>query len=291
MLRVTALVLLLTLVGRAPAQDAYTITLKLPGPGDVTVCEDSVTSSMATRKLNSAGDAINEGRSRTSRQIAFRDTVLETDAKTGQATRLRRQCDKAILEDGGKGSVLPYHARIFTVERSGETCRVRFEGEAPPTEFVAQMEASFAKMKGREEIVRSLLPNRAVRVGDSWQFDAAPLLAAWPKPPQVRFTSAAAGSGKLREVSDRGGRRHGIMDFTVIAPVAGVEFGGHKAEVESDNCLKIDVTLDACIDGTSAAYTLRLSDDLTVRLRMDLPDGERVQGVISERHERTETRR
>jgi hypothetical protein len=291
MLRVTALVLLLTVTGRAAAQDACTVILKLPGPGDVTVCEDSVTSSMATRKLNAAGDAVNEGRSRTERQLAFRDTVLDTDPKTGQATRLRRQCDKAILEDGGKGSVLPYHAKIFTVERAGGACRVRFEGEAPPAEFVAQMEASFAKMQGREEIVRSLLPNRPVKPGESWQFDPSPLLAAWPKPPQVRFASATTGTGKLREVTDRGGRRHAVMDFTAIVPVTGVELGGRQAEVETENCLRIDVTLDACIDGTSAAYTLRLTDDLTVRLWLDLPGGERVRGVISERHERTETRR
>jgi hypothetical protein len=141
-------------------------------------------------------------------------------------------------------------------------------------------------------LVRGLLPGWAVRVGEPWEIDAAPLLAACPRPPQVRLgAEAAVRRGRLREVYDKHGRRHGVFEFELRLPVVAVEFGRGKAEVDAAACLQIHITLDACIDGTSAAYALRLTDELTALFEMPLPGGQRIVGHVCERHERNESRR
>ena len=55
-----------------------------------------------------------------------------------------------------------------------------------PESLVRQMEEGFRQKKDVNPL-EGMLSAKAVQVGETWSFDARPLLLAWPKPPQVRI--------------------------------------------------------------------------------------------------------
>ncbi len=286
-----AVVLSLLPCAAASAQDAYTIVLKGAGAGETTVYEDSLTTEMKTRQSNAAGVVVSSRRDHSTRCAVYQETILELDRATRQVKRLRRQCDKATLEMNGKGSLLPFHGKAFVVEKGADGCRVHFEGAAPPEDFVRELEEGFSRKKD-VDVLQTMLPKKAVRVGEAWDFDPRPLLEAWPKPPQVRLdTAKASATGKLTKAYKQGDRVFGVLEFRVEVPVGGVAFGSRQAAVEAGTRLTVAVKVEACIDGGASTFTLHLVDELAVRMQLPGPAGQQISGTISEEHVRSETRR
>jgi hypothetical protein len=285
-----ALGLTLLASGAARAQESYVIRLKGAGQGETTRYEDTLTAEMRTKQIDATGFVGADRREHSVRCTNYQETLLAIDAATHQATRLRRQCDKATLEVNGQGSVLPYHGRSFVVEHSASGCRVRFEGDAPSDAFVRELEEGFSRKKDVDPLA-AILPGKAVQPGETWSFDPRPLLAAWPKPPGVRIDEAKAATvGKLGKVYRQGDRLFGVLEFRVEATVAGVEFGRRTATPEEGTHILLTITVDACIDGGASTFSLKMVDDLTVHLQMPGPGGQRIVGVIREEHIRHETR-
>jgi hypothetical protein len=273
---------------RALAQqaEAYTLRLKPPGAGETTRYEDTLTTEMTTRQGEAAGEPL---RDHSVRRAVYRETVLERDPG-GQVKRFRRQCDAATLQLNKKENLLPFHGRAFTVERGPQGCRVQFEGQPPPADFVRQLEEGFGRKKDVNPL-EGMLPGKAVKVGETWLFDPRPLLEAWPKPVQVRTDLAkASGTGKLGKVYQRDGRRFGVLEFRVEVPVVGVDYGPRPASLEPGARLAFSLSADACIDGTASTFALRMQDELRVQVRIPGPQGRAILGSISEDHVRTETR-
>jgi hypothetical protein len=280
---------LLLPAARSEAQETYTIHLKPPDEGETTRYEDTLTTEMTTRQTDASGALVASRQDHSVRRTVYQETILQRYPMSGKIHSFRRQCERATLEVNKKETQLPYHRRAFTVERTPEGCRVYFEGPAPPEEFVHDLEEGFARKKDSDPLA-GLLPSKAVSAGESWVCDPQPLLRAWPKPDQVRVAADRAhGTGKLSKVYRRDGLLFGVLEFRVEAPVVGVEFGG-RAALESDTSLTFDVTVDACIDGAASALSLRMQDELRVRVRLPAPAGQQITATLAEEHVRTETR-
>ncbi len=277
-------------VAPAQAQEAHSIRLKPAGDGETTRFEDTLTTEMCTRQADAAGYAVAARKDRSVRRAVYQETILTRDPATGTITRLRRQCETATLEVNQKETLLPYHGKAFTVERGADGCRVRFEGTPPPEDFVRELKSGFARKKD-VNVLDALLPRRPVRPGDTWEFDAKPLLRAWPKPEQVRLNAdGAAGTGKLVKVEKRDGRLFGVMEFAVEVPVLGADFGPRAATLEPGAHRTIVLSVEGCVDGSASTLTVRMQDELTVRVRLPSPSGQRITGTLIEQHTRTETR-
>jgi hypothetical protein len=276
---------------QARAQEAYTIRLKPPGDGETTRYEDTLTTEMTTRQTDASGHDVAGRRDRSVRRAVYQETVLQRDPATGAVRSLRRRCDTATLEVNKKETHLPYHGRIFTVERGPDGCRVRFEGTPPPDEFVRELEEGFARKK-EANLLEEMLPRKAVRPGETWSFDPRPLLQAWPKPSQVRLNEdGTVGTGKLVKVLRQDGRLFGVLEFGVEVPVLEVDFGTRGAALEPGARMTVMLNVEGCIDGTASTFALRMQDELTVRVRLRTPSGQPVTGTLFEQHVRTETRR
>ncbi len=272
-------------------QESCAIRLKPAGEGETTRYEDTLTTEMRTRQVDSSGYVVADRRDHSVRRAVYTETLQELDGATQQPKRLRRQCEKATLEVNGKGMCLPYHGKSFVVERGAEGCRVRFEGDPPSQEFVRQLEAGFRDKKDASPLP-GMLPAQGVQVGESWAFDPRPLLTAWPKPPQVCVDlEKAKGTGKLIRTYRQGERLFGVLEFRAEAPVGGVTVGSRQATVAPGAKLEVAVDVEACIDGSASTCTLRLADELTVHMEMPGPPGQKIEGTIAEQHVRTETRR
>jgi hypothetical protein len=155
---------------------------------------------------------------------------------------------------------------------------------------VRQLEEGFrAKKEGSP--LDTMLPAKAVQAGEGWSFDPRPLVLAWPKPPQMRLDLArAVGTGKLVRTYQKGERRFGVLEFRVEAPVAGVAFGTREATPLPGSKLAVAVDVEACIDGGASTFALRMTDELTANIELPGPQGQKIEGTISERHIRTESR-
>ncbi len=271
-------------------QEAYSIKLRPGGDGETTRYDDTLTTEMTTRQVDATGLEVGKRSDHSVRQAVYEETVLERDPASGQVNRLRRRCDRATIEVNKKASELPFHGKTFTVERGPEGCRVRFEGVSPPEEFVHELQEGFRQKKD-VNLLDGMLPGRAVKVGETWTFDPRPLLQAWPKPAQVRFDEVKlTATGKLTRAYPRDGRVFGVLEFAVEVPVSGVDFDARGAALEPGARLAVSLTVDACIDGGSSTFALKMEDDLRVRVRLPAPSGQRITGTLSERHVRTETR-
>jgi hypothetical protein len=274
----------------ARAQEAYTLRLKPAGDGETTRFEDSLTTEMSTRQTDASGYPVGGRKDRSVRRAVYQETILKRDPATGAVTGLRRQCETATLEINKNETPLPYHGKTFTVERGPDGCRVRFEGTPPPEDFVRELEEGFARKKD-VNLLDAMLPRKAVRPGETWNFDAKPLLLAWPKPGQVRVNpDAAVGTGKLTKVARQDGRLVGVLEFGVEVPVLGVDFGTRAATLEPGARRTVVLTVEGCLDGTASTLTVRMQDELRVRVQLPSPSGQRITGTLSEQHIRTETR-
>jgi hypothetical protein len=285
-----ALGLVLVAGSCAWGQQAHTIRLKRVGQGETTHHEDTLTTEVRTRQVDTGGQVLADHRDHSVRSTVYEETVLKQDQGTGQIRQLRRVCSKARLEVNGMESYLPYHGKAFVVERGPDRCEIRFEGEAPSAEFVRQLEEGFHAKKEASPL-NAMLPINAVQAGQSWAFDPRPLLTAWPKPAQVRLDLAkATGTGKLTRTYQKGERLFGVLEFRVEAPVVGVAFGTREAAPRVGARLAVAVDVEACIDGSASTFNLRMTDELTVKVDLPGPQGKKIEGTISEQHFRTESR-
>ena len=100
------------------ADDAYTITIKEPGKGDVLQVKATDSAHNQSKLLDQAGDkTLMERGEKTERTMVYRETILEKDAGKRRPTQLKRQYEKAQLTTNGKTTDLPYQGKTVLIER------------------------------------------------------------------------------------------------------------------------------------------------------------------------------
>jgi hypothetical protein len=238
----------------ARADELFLIKVKEPARGDTVLIQ-----TWRTLRTQAKGE-IPDGKSmetstRKDETAEYRQTILEIPAGQKNPSRFRREYDRAELKVEDKDTILPYQNKILLIQKNKDG-RFHFHLERGP-ELVGNdadsLDTEFNDTPSDQWASQTaFLPRKAVRVGESWKFDPAPLFKG------DKFTgfdiARAEATAKLVRAYRKDGRQFGVVEMWVEVPIKELSVGGTKLKV-SDGKMIWNVTSDCCIDGSMNSGT------------------------------------
>jgi hypothetical protein len=267
----------------ARSEEAYEVRIKEAGKGVTRRCDVRHDTMAANKLVGAEGAALLDKATRTVQHSVYKETVLERAEGAARPASLRREYEKAVVQQGDeKPQALPYQDKTVVIERGESGYRFAVDG--------GPLEGADARLLDKEfnagdfDLQRHVLPRKAVRVGDTWALDMAALARDWERNTLMQADAAKAkGTGKLVKVYDQGGRTFGVMEFRLELPVVSVGDDRKQIKMEDGSRMVMEATLEACIDGRSATGTLRAGFLLEGEATIMGPDGQPARLTVSTR--------
>ncbi len=241
------------------ANETYTIKLKLHPAVGQTVKRVNVSKDTGFMKVfDNDGKLLNETR-REGKETTDRTTIVAANA-AGVPTVFTRIYDKAIESENGRKRELTHQGRPlrYEVQKDGKT-RVGLAGpDLDPKDAETLVEKANDPSE-EEAILKQLTRDKPVAVGDSWQLDPKPVVAAMSgmKADLAKSTITA----KLLKVENRGGHPIGTFEIDIRWVVIGLS-KGLDATFDPPAPYTMKGTLELVIDGSSVESVARFKASL-----------------------------
>jgi hypothetical protein len=248
--------------GLALAQEAVTIKIKDPAEGDVVQVEKTEKGTI-NQKVTIQGMSM-EDKKMVSETSAYKETVLKLDDKK-RPSKLEREYTKAEKSMGDKAEKLPYDGKTVVIEKKGDKFTFSIKGgkELTPME-AGTLNAEFNKASN-EEMSKLLLPKKAVKEKDEWELDIKEIAKSFGSGDEMELDGEKGkGTGKLVKVYKKDGKQFGEIQIKMEIPVKAVGKAPASIKTAEGSKLVLTGTMDACIDGTSHAGTMKMKTQMTV---------------------------
>jgi hypothetical protein len=176
------------------------------------------------------------------------ETVLAADPADKNWTKLRVEHVKGVSFFNGTAAPRRFAGRTFFVEKQAGRSRVT----AAPNSKLSDEEITDLERRydspTPEFPVRWLLPDKPVRINESYSVDAAKIVNAYGPATQQFPTDAkaATGQGKLLRVYQKDGKQFGVLEVTFTLPFRSIG----ETKVAEGSKFEMRVTIDCCIDGS-----------------------------------------
>jgi hypothetical protein len=274
------------------ADDTYTIKIKKSGKGDVTAQDKQEIDHIKTKFVGPDGKVLQEQEQKIVTTQVYKETILEKE-KGKKPTKLRRDYTKAVVKTGDKEKTLPYQGKTVLLEKKDGKYHFTIEGGEELTGADAALLNREYNKGGDDtdegDILDTLFPKKAVKVGESWKLDPKALLKAFErdsKQPAPVDKDKITGKGKLVRAYQKDGKQFGLFDFDIEMPMKG-EFPlgpGQKAPIQDGSKITLHVTADACIDGTASDAVAEMAMDMGLTATLKLPDGKEAKLNLNVQH-------
>jgi hypothetical protein len=241
----TALALLPLLAIRADAQ-SFTLKKKdFPSAGkSVLVTDTETTRSAITLMLN--GNAVfNEKKVEVGVKQFTEKVLVAGDKKPNKYTWTFTRATKG---KEGEQANLSYAGKTITFDRQDGKYKVTSDGDGVDAKDLD----TFTKEANHPDYSAELLPQKAVKVSDTWTIDkkaASALLGDIPE--DALDLSKSTTQGKLVKVYKKGNEQRGVIELTFTGFMK--KFG--PATLDTSIEMKLKATFDTTIDGTSTLRT------------------------------------
>jgi hypothetical protein len=274
-----ALVLVALLATPAAGQEAVTIKLRKEKEGDkvtVTKKRDGTTTVTMGGKKQVKKDEY---------RYEYTDKVIEFPADAPKPTRVDRAYEVARKTDSLTGE-------LKTLSFSGQTVEIQVSpiagvgyifidrGNAiqPPEvdDFLAEFQGGPkpGQKKPRPDI-SALLPNKAVKPGEVWTGDLSAIMGIMGNPPFTLEKEKSKVTGKLVKTYAKDDQQWGVIELKIVMALVPGAMGP-----EVSGTITTDVTMDAVIDGSSRARTVKMKGSGTLAVAKG--KGPRVEMTITQ---------
>jgi hypothetical protein len=269
------------------AEDAYPIRIKEPARGTTALVQSRSTLRTEVKGEAPEGKTVVEEVRKEEKTEVYRQTVLEIPPGQKSPSRLRRQYDRAERKVGDKTTTFPYQNKSVLIEKIKEG-QFRFSIERGPELVGDDADSLDSEFNGASadqwRCQTAFLPGKAVRVGESWRFDPAPMLPRPKGDKGLGFDVARAeATAKLLRVYRKDGRQFGVVETWVEVPIKEVKYGGYKLTV-LDGKLIWSSTSDFCMDSSANISASETWMQLDCRAQLDLGLGPKavlsIKGLI-----------
>jgi len=235
--------------GTLAADDAITIKVKQPGPGDV-VKETKTEKGVNKLTLNAPGvDQANEEKVNT--KFAYTDEVIEKPAGAKQPNKVKRTYETASISKGTKEEEVGLAGKVVLIEKKGDKYSFTIDGKDVPRLAADILRKEFGKDKEITE--EDFLPKGPVKVGDVWKLDIAKFAKDLSSDAEMTAdVDKSSGTGKLLKVYDKDGHKFGVMEVKLELVITKGGRQGQVMEMKPGSSMKVTANIDACIDGTLA---------------------------------------
>jgi hypothetical protein len=167
--------------------------------------------------------------------------------------KLKRTYEKYASKKAGKDEPNPPLNTAILIEKKGDKYEFTADGK-PLGEFAKTLDNEFNKPEGPK--TKDMLPGKPVKPGETWKIDAAKIAKALNERDKVPIDAEKTTmTGKLVKTYKKDGRLFGVMEFTLAG--AFKEDTQDKVTIKAGSTLAITFTVDACIDGTDPASTMK----------------------------------
>ncbi|MBY0527121.1 MAG: hypothetical protein K2R98_27245 [Gemmataceae bacterium] len=271
-------------------QETYTLKLKKSAKGDVNQVEKSSSEQTQNKIVDDQQKSLQDKTEKKAESYAYRETILERDGDK-PPTRLRRAYEKASVTTDGKTTELPYQGKTVLIEKKDGKFRFEIEGGKELTgEDAAYLSKEFNKKNDDElDFERAILPKKAVAVGETWKIDMEPLGKDFEKATMLPMDlGKCTGTGKLVKAYKQDGKQFGVLEIKLEMPLKAGKVD--KLVVDSGSRVKVDVTMDVCVDGTAETGVVKAKMGIELKATIPLP-GEKdakltliADGIQEEKH-------
>jgi hypothetical protein len=286
----------LAAVARLTAQEAVTIKLKKAGKGDTVQIEQRATEESTTQFLDPNGKEVPTKQGETPQKrvklLVWRESILDADSASKRAKRLERAYEKARITVGANTETLPLEGKTVLIEKQKDgkyTFRAK-GGEELKADVVQTLADEFNGQASDEfDMRKAFPPTKAVKPGDSWDVDPAPLVRDFSGGLMIDGAKAKA-TGKLLGVRKEEGRTFGKMEFQVDLPLKGfVTPSGQSFAVDDGAKMSMTFNMDACIDGSAETGVLKSTITMSATSMTTTKEGMKLKMVLNSKvsaHER-----
>lgn len=264
----SALLLLAAAAPAPAADDAYTLKLYKEKEGDV-VKVTKVMKADGTVMAVLGGEKVNE-KQKGSEDVAYTDEFLKWPADAKRPTKLKRVYAKVDKTDN-KGEELQSSlvGKTVVVTREKDKATYTVDDKAPTAEQLKELDAEFA---GKSDTMNKhdLMPDTAVKVGDTWTIDKKKVLAAMGElkgfgvdEEKSKFT------GKLVKAAPKDGVLYGTIEISLKFGLTDFPLGENMSvPTEAGSEMSIVASIDCCLDGTTAGEKTTLTMKMAVKAKL-----------------------
>jgi hypothetical protein len=267
------------------ADEAYNIKVRNSAKGDRTQETSQDTEQAHRQILGADGKAIEDEEEKKATVVQFQQTILEQPEAKKRPTRLRRHYDKAQATKDGETKALPYEGKTVLIEKKDGQYHFKIEGGAELTGKDAELLAKeFDKEKDdKQDLEKILLPQKPVRVNETWKIDAEEFARALSKDTEGRFevdADKARATGQLLRAYQKNGHQYGVIEYRIDLPLKGT-IGKEKLPLGPGAKMALRIKMDGCIDGQVSDATADTSTNLDLTATLKGPDGNSYKLILA----------
>ncbi len=238
--------------GAGAADEAITIKLKKAGKGDV-VKETKTEDVNTVVNVTAGGQAQPEQKEKGGSKMVYTEEVLERGEKDAKPTKAKRTYETAEVVKKGEKVDLELKGKSVLIEKGKDKYTFSVEDGKLNAEATEVLDKEFNK-KDDVDPEELMLPKKPVKVGDTWDVDVKAVTKMFGEEMTVDKDKAKV-SGKLVKVYDKDKAKWGVVEYTIVLPITGVNSPAGAIDTEAGSTMKVTITLDACIDGTQFGGT------------------------------------
>jgi hypothetical protein len=252
-------------VAAAPTQEAITIKLKELGEGEAALIKKKETITTKVKVSDGNGNLVVDKKEIKTEIQEYKETIHKRQAGKS-ATKLERVYSKAQLTQDDESSDAPLHGKTVFIEKKGEEYTFTYEGggEVTGKALDALMKDFSKKREDSAELEKLVLPKGAVKVGQTWKIEMPKIVEDLSKQGAMEVDAAkSTGQGTLVKAYKKNGRQFGEMKFKMEMPVMKIGKGVEQLKFTAGAKIALDLTIDACIDGTADAGSMKMKMIMT----------------------------
>jgi hypothetical protein len=202
---------------------------------------------VTTHKVTDAdGKVVRDDKEVSDVKLVYVEKTLTESAK-GRASKFTRKYEKSSTtrDDKTRSDAYEGETVVFELNKEGKYV-ARAEGKnALGDEDRKNLEEDLNRDGRAADPLQALLPDKAVKVGDSWEITGKKLASFWGKGADA---AKSRGKGKLVKVYKKGEKQWGTIEVS-----AEIALEADKMPAKAD----LTMTLDVAIDGSSSAGKLK----------------------------------
>lgn len=215
------------------------------------------------------------------------DSKLVFWTKYEGKNRVRRGYGEARATIDGVNEILPLEGKRVTIDWNEKGFTYKIDG----VKEVPERFHDIVDYECQEEFaVTGCLPAKAVKVKETWKFDATEE-AKWFQQHSKTLeydVKKVQGTARLEEVYEKDGRRFAKIVERIELPVLFVKTDGKRKKLGKEDKKIIQVYHDCCVDGTGHVGSQRVVDYLSTTTKED-EEGVKYTLKIVTKSERTVT--
>lgn len=253
-----ALLATFAILTAATAQEKYTLKTSRPDKvGDRTRVTKTENMRTDNKVLDETGQAVESQSNTQEISSIYVEKILQVNDQ--RATKSSRTYEKAVKKVDGEAKELGLDGKTVICDWTDKKARFTYDDGSKLTD--AALDLLHEEFKDREEsddIEKLFLPSMPVAVGESWKCDVKKVVERMMPSGTADAVDVAnaKGSGTLRKVYKKGAATFGIIDVTLDLPLVSFGEPGDMVKADPGSKMSIQVTLDACIDGTQTAGSM-----------------------------------